>query len=125
MAQPVKKWVAKFTAAKSAMTRNINTLTKMCDEMSILQGNDEICNTTLKRLAENIQAQRETVEQNQRAVVTAGDNLIEVMTEQDAIDEAATEKSIKDVNTDIEKNNKKYDVVNTERGKILNKPHSL
>ena len=98
MSKEVKKCVNKLKAAKSAMTRNINALTKLCDEWSNLQEDREICSTTLRRLAEEIQAHRVTVKQNLRDLITAGDNLIEAVTDEDTIDETATEKSIKDVN---------------------------
>ena len=83
MSKEVKKCINKLKAAKSAMTRNINTLTRLCEEWSKLQEDSEICSTTLKRLAGEIQHSRNVVKQNYEDIVTAGDNLIEAVTDDD------------------------------------------
>ena len=97
----------------------------MCGEMTTLQESDDVCITTLKRLAEKIQAQRETVERNRTAMETAGDNLLEATAELDASDEATTKTSIDGINQDIEKYNGNYNTMMETQRKTLNQADTL
>ena len=75
-------------------------MTRLCEEWSNLQEDSEICSTTLKRLAGEIQHSRNVVKQNYEDIVTAGDNLIEAVTDDDSMEEAQVETSINEVNRD-------------------------
>ena len=114
---------AKMTGVKGSISRSCNAMGKCCNQLEELLNRDEkdFSDKTTKKLAEDIDKTRDTIEEHLEDLKITGKNLTEVIAGMKAEDtiEKDLEKMAAMVNDDIEDYISKYDKLKTEHAQTI------
>ena len=120
---------AKMTGVKGSISRSCKAMEKRCTQLEELLNRDEkdLSDKTTKKLAEDIDKTRDTIEEHLENLEITGKNLTQVIAGMKAEDtiEKDLEKMAAMVNDDIEDYISKYDKLKTEHAQTIEAAYKL